>query len=922
MSRVRGLTAAVIAAALVTTASPATATHDRDTGILSTHWVRHGFSQGWALGASDLDGDGNDEVIYGGRKLAALDQGSVTTGRPRWEVIWEHVPGNILDGGDNTWATDLELVDVTGDGVDDTLVTSSDTDAYLIDGATGQTVWHIPRTGSALSNGFALIDADDDGIADFYPTGGTQVYSGATGEPLWQSPVPGRARFVETAELDGLPGRDVIVAIHAQGAGTNPNSYAGALTSPTIFAVSSKGELLYDFSPGSGVESITGADITGDGIDEIIVGTFNGPIYAVTDIGPLWTTPGFPGPVQAVTSDDIDGDGLDEVLAGGGAISGDDSTFGVVALDNTGAQLWREPTGGRVSVLEMHQLDDDDPLEILVGGGGSGTGPGNSYAMALEAGLSQPLRARWTVDTHREVKSIETAVQDGRRLVVLGSDDTLVRAVDASTGEPAWTYAAGSYVTDVTAADLDGRPGDEAVKVDDKATIVATSGGDLLWSARADVGDAGTLMAVDSGDIDGDGTEEVAVVGWRYMIGGGVVELYNGDGTLRWSRITDGSGEEVRFADLDGDGRHEVITAESSGIDAQCTVAALDGNTGEDLWRVPVASCLIPEIDTGDIDGDGMDEVAYADRTLVGQPHAALIESSGDVVWNLGVTDQTFWLEIRDGAIVYSGFGTSSRGSVMERSAADGAVAWRNLFADDEDMGSALRFAASVPDVNGDGRSEIAATSDDGTIRLVDGAGAGELWVTRLETTENEIMQRHQSGPVVYVPQQGGNAPVLLTVQGGLHRKRASAFALSLDGQVLGSSSTEGEGEGADLMVSADGILRPLVGAGLGMYAFDVCPGCSVTSKLPSALSLSFERDRGDVVITATLVNADTGAGLMGKPVTITIEGSDPLTLTTDANGVAVLRLARKDAKPHSIVTARFDGDDSYEPSEATGTLP
>lgn len=921
MSRLKPLAGALVVLSVVAVMPAAVASHDGDTGRVDTRWVRHGFSQGWAVDAADLDGDGDDEVIYGGRKVAALDRASLAGDSPLWEVIWDHVDNDILDGGDNTWVTGLEMLDITGDGVEDALLTTSDTDAYLIDGATGAKVWHNPSTGWALSNGFALIDADDDGISDFYPGGGRTVYSGATGGPLWESPVPKPARFVETAELDGEPGRDALVSIHAQGAGTNPNTYVGALTSPTVFAVSSKGELLYQYSPVSGVESITAADVTGDGIDEAIVGTFNGLVYAVGELGPLWTSVPLPGPIQELASSDIDGDGFDEVLAGGGAITGDDPTFSVVALDNTGAQLWREPTGGRVSVLEMAQLDDDEAEELLVGGGATSSGSGASYAMALEVGLAQPLRVKWQLDTYREVKSAAVAVQGGRRLVVLGSDDTLLRAVDAATGEAAWTYAAGSYILAVAAGDLDGDGHDEAVRVDDKATIIATtSTGGLLWSARSAVGGAGALLSVATGDANGDGDLEVAVTGWRYGTGGGVVELYDGDGSLLWSRTDTGSGEKVLFADLDGDGRDEVVTAESSGIDANCTVAALDESTGEDLWRVPVASCLIPTIATGDVDGDGLPEIAYGDRTLVTQPHAALLEHDGSVTWNVGVTDQVFWLETRPGSILYAGYGSSSRGSVHERSASDGSVRWSNLVADDEDMGSAFRFATATPDVTGDGRPEIATTSDDGTVRLMDGAGAGELWTTRIESSEPEVMQRHQSGPIVFIPAQQGNEPMLLVNQGGIHRKRAGVFALTLDGQIVGSSATEGEGHGAAPMVLGDGVIGGLFGAGLGMYAFDVCAGCSVETQIPTVLSLTFERVRGDVVVVVSLIDADTGAGI--KAVTLTIEGLAPYTLVTDVTGTATLAIHRNEAKKDTPVTATFGGDARYLPSEATGTLP
>ena len=51
-------------------------------------------------------------------------------------------------------------------------------------------------------------------------------------------------------------------------------------------------------------------------------------------------------------------------------------------------------------------------------------------------------------------------------------------------------------------------------------------------------------------------------------------------------------------------------------------------------------------------------------------------------------------------------------------------------------------------------------------------------------------------------------------------------------------------------------------------------------------------------------------------------QASGAVMVSIEDTVVLATVVARKDAKPHSIVTARFDGDDSYEPSEATGTLP
>lgn len=799
---------------------PATAgaSHLRDEGVLRTRWVRHGFSEGRALASADLDGDGTSELIYGGRGIAALDGESLETRRPRWSVKWNHLPeDNVLDGGDNSWTTGLETADATGDGIPDVYAASSDSDAYLIDGATGEKLWHNPLTGTWLSFGIALINADDDAVPDLFPTGGTAAISGATGEELWDTELPDEARRVAAAELDGEPGRDVIVAI------------GGGLQVPNVYGFSSSGQKLFEWRAGVGVDSVAAADLDGDGIDEAVVGTFNGPVYAVGADGlPRWVSP--PGGVAtAMSAADADGDGLDEVFVGFTSNLGDDRPPEVVALGPGGVPVWRHVVGHEVTSVVPAQLDGDEPLELVVGGG-TYIGLDNSgVALALETGIVAPLRERWRVETHNAVLDSETVTRDGRRVTVLSGADGLLRGVDAATGEAAWTFATGGYVFATDSGDVDGDQVDEIAAGDDEGVVtLSDAGGAELWSHRADVTNDGQISGVEVADLDGDGAGEVTVTAQRFDDddNGGAVEVLESDGSLRWSSRLPGWAEDVDVADLDGDGTGEVIASESNGLDGPCFVSAFDGASGARLWRTQVSNCLIPVIDAADVNGDDSIEVAYGTRTLFSQPHAAVLEGDGSIAWVLGIAEQVFWVEGFLGGMVHGGFGFSSRGNVTRRTA-DGQVVWSSIFEDDEDYGSGSRFGIRVPDQTGDGVFEVAASGDEGAVHLLDGASGSELWVTRLEPADLEFVQRHQAGPLVYVPPQLGRDPVLIAAQHGTHRKRAQIFALSLDGGVLGSTPTEGEAHAAVPVRFPGGLVGAVVGAGLGLYAIDACPGCN-----------------------------------------------------------------------------------------------
>jgi len=115
------------------------------TGELTPAGERPGFLEGRALAAVDFDGDDQAEIVYGGRKLQAFGASDLTGRGARWTLPWRHDPANMHDSGDNSWATGLGVLDATDDAVPDLLVTSSDTDAYLVDGASGQALWHNER---------------------------------------------------------------------------------------------------------------------------------------------------------------------------------------------------------------------------------------------------------------------------------------------------------------------------------------------------------------------------------------------------------------------------------------------------------------------------------------------------------------------------------------------------------------------------------------------------------------------------------------------------------------------------------------------------------------------------------------------------------------------------------------------------------
>lgn len=938
--------AAIVIGALVPTAR---AEHESDEGALARRWVRDGYFEGWAVRAADLDGDGSDEVIYGGRGIAALDEGAFSTHVPLWSVKWNHDPNNVLSGGDNGWVTGMEFVEATGDAIPDALVTTENTDAYLIDGADGSKRWYIPRLVGGLSFGFALFDGDRDEIPDLFPTGGSVAISGATGETLWSAPIPKHARVVASGDLDSESGRDIAIGITPPGAGTNPNTIVPALTATTVFAVSSNGELLYDFKPVSAVTSIATADVTGDGTDEVVVGTFNGIIYVIGTAGLRWTVVIGPGPIRSIATADSDGDGRDEIFASHSYLD----EHSAVGLSPTGATLWRHVVATPVEVVQIAELDGDAPPELLVGAGTSADG----IALALNTEIVAP-RELWRVDTVKRVKSFAVATQSDRTRVAIGSDEGLLRVVDSVTGALVWDYVAGGYLKSIAAADLDDDGLDEVISGDQEGFVVASdTDGTERWATRADVGSQGLIMELDTGDVDGDGSVEVAAVGERLFQSNerGVVELYSANGTRRWSTLLAGFADEVVIADLDGDGRKEIVVAEGRDDSGTCGVAALDSSTGEVLWRTDLFGCLVPHIDVGDIDGDGRPEIGYGEQVLFGTRHVALLEHDGAIRWTKEVVRETTWIEMVAGGIVHGGFATESRGFVARREGTAGEVVWETFLPDSNDLGGASRYGIIIGDRLGDFR--IAASSDAGDVHLLDGTSGARQWATRLEPAGLQFNQRHQAGPVAYVSGTEDHPPVLFAAQYAFARKRSKSFALTMDGTIVGSIPMEGDAEAAAPARFEEGVAGAAVGAGLGVYALDVAlpapepsgssttvpsvaptaspsdpstsspmpdptahPGPQQTSVTFTDRSATAGQYSDETLFEARLSDSD-GRPITGADLTFELTGSGStraFSAISDNDGVAsVTPVLDENPGPHQL-TVRFAGDNAHRPSSNT----
>jgi outer membrane protein assembly factor BamB len=366
------------------------------------------------------------------------------------------------------------------------------------------------------------------------------------------------------------------------------------------------------------------ADLDGDGKAEVIWGGYK--LFALNgeDGSTQWSANNSQRIWPGVAVADLTGDGSLEVVVGR---SGDQ----VTAYSAAGATLWtRNPFGaGEVRTLAVEDLEQDGRLEVIVGRAGNGS---TRQVNVLQADGAQ--RAGWPArrdgepgfgwGMYNENIAVADMDGDGRKEIFAPTDTHYITGLAPSGDQlPASPiYGAGKVWSQV------------GVHVDQAA--------DLRGYANCGVEHrpnfANTAPAV--ADLDGDGTPELIVVGNVYNCATSpYTDLYEipivlkADRT-RWSgggfdwtalpapepgsgpvsqdfNVIESAAPNAVTADLDGDGRLEILYAS---YDGRLHAYWLD-KTERGAWPFDVPGSGIrfaSEPAVADLDNDGKAEVIFA----------------------------------------------------------------------------------------------------------------------------------------------------------------------------------------------------------------------------------------------------------------------------------------------------------------------
>lgn len=271
-------------------------------------------------------------------------------------------------------------------------------------------------------------------------------------------------------------------------------------------------------------------------------------------------------------------------------------------------------------------------------------------------------------------------------LAMLLSLGPVATAQDIS-GEPVWTFDGQWPTKHIETADLNGDGTLDVIAGEYSSNyygyphqVVAVDGksGDTLWIYWLQDG----VRSMTIGDINDDGVMDV-IAGASYNSGntpdGQVHAIDGATGLALWTFPIGATIQTVAIGDFNGDTYPDVA--------AGCFddyVYAINGATGAQLWRKEIPGLWINAVATGDVTGDNIDDVAFANEYLTGydQYCGVINGSTGAFVWDSTVAYVVLDAMIEDidndgvQEAIFTGIDGADQGHLYVRNGSDGVLEW------------------------------------------------------------------------------------------------------------------------------------------------------------------------------------------------------------------------------------------------------
>ncbi len=380
---------------------------------------------------------------------------------------------------------------------------------------------------------------------------------------------------------------------------------------------------LYDSSPKSIIKI---ADVTGDGVDDVIVASeddyircFNGNSHGTGDV--IWETYIYAGSVYSQNSltiiDDINADGYEDVIVG--TAWGDRS---IIALSGySGEQLWKHQTdeygdGGWVYQVDArYDYDDDGIADVLAATGNDGNGTGPIRVYCLEGRTGNAIWERPLGGPVFSVIGIEDFTGDGQPDVIAGASNSIetqgyVYGIDGSNGNQKWQFV--TQGTSVWALaqldDVDSSGTKDFMLGDFNGQYYIVDPASLLIIYTSGIGNHLILRFEVMDDVNQDGYKDVLVASSSAKA---IILNGAGGGTVVNTSLNDKSWCVARAGDLSGDGINDFFVGT---LYTNNYVYMINGSHGNIMFDTDYGEAIDAIGSIGDINNDGSTEMVAGGR--------------------------------------------------------------------------------------------------------------------------------------------------------------------------------------------------------------------------------------------------------------------------------------------------------------------
>lgn len=696
--------------------------------------------------SGDVDGDDQGEILIAG------SEGEITLleadGTTAWQVDLSESVGAAL------------LADLDRDGKLEALI-GSERGVTTLDSA-GQTRWFY-RTAYAVQALAVGQSAKELAPSVYAATGYEHAYLLTfEGKMVWHY-TPASQGFGGT--VTGLAAGDVDDDGKSEVAlGFDFPGYKLLPPSGHILILDHDGSEVHRRRETSAVVSITTVDVDGWGKRLIAAGTAAGDLLVLFGEGAVRWQRNLGSAIVQVLGADVDDDGRHEVTA-----VAEDS---ILTLNEDGSDLW--------------QLDP--PLHAVGAGYGEVEGSAGrllavlTWQSTLHKATAELLDMRGQrVESYLLPRAVEDGVEskgqwvcltdlnrDGwSELLVANSESVylLARARGAAQTRLAWRLRARDSISGLISYNGGASGTRVLLSSEDGNLYVLDQDGSLAWRHTSE----GLTHSLSSGDLDGDGIEELLLAynapaerGDAFRSG---LMALRQDGRVMWSSPVTQYVRSVSAVEIDESPPSEVL-----GVTAGGWIGVVSG-AGQPLWSTRSAGSM-PLVVPMDLEGDGRDELCVG----TDDGWLRLLSPAGQPMWefNLG--------------------------------------------------GGPVRAVAGA-DTNGDGRLELLAASLDGQVVALDSAGA-ELW--RYDLPEEPLGPLSSGGNPAAAggllwgdfEGPGKSGWVCATAAGtlvGISSTGSYRWSYTVRSRLLAVGSGDVDGDGRDEIVAAstDGVLYLLADYGV-----------------------------------------------------------------------------------------------------------